>query len=139
MDKHLKLVGILNIVYGGLALLKSFLLFFVAAIFGRLLEWLIRTGAIMPHEVPIELLDIIPGILVVVGLVVFAVSVVEIVGAIGVLNRKEWGRIILLVVSFINLLHVPLGTALGVYGIWVLMNDEAISLCSGTATGAAPK
>jgi hypothetical protein len=35
-------------------------------------------------------------------------------------------RILVLVVSFFNLLHVPLGTLLGVYSLWVLLNDETI-------------
>jgi hypothetical protein len=139
MDKHLHLVGILNIVYRALSLMGAFVLFFLAGIMGRIFDWLIRTGALMPHEVPFELLDILPLILVIIGLIISVVSVIAIVGGVGLLKRKEWGRVVLLVVSFINLLHVPLGTALGAYSIWVLMNDEAIRQCSGAAAvHAAP-
>jgi hypothetical protein len=34
----------------------------------------------------------------------------------------------MLVISFFNLLRVPLGTILGGYSIWVLLNDETIRL-----------
>jgi hypothetical protein len=137
MEKHVNLVGILNIVYRSLMIVGAFVLFFLAAIGGRIFEWLIRSGAIMPHEVPIELLDLIPPLLTLIGLLIFIVSTVAIVGAAGVLKHKEWGRMILLVVSFITLLRIPLGTALGAYSIWVLMNDETIRLFrSGVVTHA---
>jgi hypothetical protein len=128
MEKHVHLAGILNIVYRGLMIVGALVLFLLSAIARRIFEWLIRTGAIMPHEVPIELLDLIPVLLTLIGLLIFVVSTVAIVGAVGVLKHKEWGRMILLVVSFINLLRIPLGTALGIYSIWVLMNDETIRL-----------
>jgi hypothetical protein len=44
------------------------------------------------------------------------------------MKKKEWGRITMLVISFFNLIHIPLGTVLGVYSIWVLLNDETIRL-----------
>jgi hypothetical protein len=31
----------------------------------------------------------------------------------------------MIIVSVFHLLHIPLGTALGVYGLWVLFSDEA--------------
>ena len=34
----------------------------------------------------------------------------------------------MLVMSFFNLIRIPLGTILGVYSIWVLLNDETIRL-----------
>jgi hypothetical protein len=65
------------------------------------------------------------------------VSVAGIIGGVGVLHHREWGRILLLVVSFFNLLRIPLGTMLGVYTLWVLMNDETIALFSPAQTPAA--
>jgi hypothetical protein len=40
------------------------------------------------------------------------------------INYKPWARVLMVVVSAISLIHVPLGTAVGVYGLWVLLNDE---------------
>lgn len=43
----------------------------------------------------------------------------------GLLQRKEWGRILAIVVAFLNLLNFPLGTLLGVYALWVLLQTSA--------------
>ncbi len=126
MDKHLNLVGILNIVYRSLLLFAAFFLLLLAATFGNIFEWLIRIRAISPHDIPFELLDIVPVILAAVATIMLVVSIAAIVGSIGVLKKKEWGRILLIVISFLNLMRIPFGTALGIYSIWVLMNDETI-------------
>jgi hypothetical protein len=80
------------------------------------------------NEMPPELLDIIPFILTAIGILLFVFSIIGIIGAIGVMKKKEWGRITILVISFFDLIHIPLGTVLGVYSIWVLLNDETIRL-----------
>jgi len=43
---------------------------------------------------------------------------------------KSWARIVAIIVGCLNLLHVPFGTALGVYTLWVLLNDESRDLLS---------
>jgi len=55
-------------------------------------------------------------------------SAPEIIGGIGLLKRKEWGRILVLVVSFFNLVNFPLGTALGVYSFIILLKEETVRL-----------
>jgi hypothetical protein len=134
MEKHIQLVGILNIVYRSALLLLSLVLFFIAAVFNRFMEMIIRLSAADIREVPTELLDIVPVILVVVAFLMFIVSAVGIIAGIGVLGKKRWGRILMLVVSFFNLLRIPLGTILGGYSIWVLLNDETIRLFDAPRT-----
>lgn len=126
MEKHITLVGAFNAAYRGFILFWSMVLFLVAAAGNRLFEYLMRTGALSPHDVPFEFLEVIPFIIAIIASVMFVVSLAGIIGAIGVLRRKEWGRIILLIVSFFNLTHIPVGTALGAYTIWALLNDEII-------------
>jgi len=41
------------------------------------------------------------------------------------LQREDWARTIALVVGFVALLNVPLGTALGVYTLWVLLPRQS--------------
>ena len=43
----------------------------------------------------------------------------------GLLQREPWARILCLVVAFISLFHVPLGTALGIYSLWVLLPTQS--------------
>lgn len=126
MEKHIQLVGILNIVYRSIAILGSLVLFVLAAGFATFFEYLIRWGSVRSDEVPLEVLHIVPFILAMVGVFVFIVSVIGIIGAVGVLKKKEWGRILLLVISFFSLIRIPLGTLLGIYSIWVLLNGETI-------------
>jgi hypothetical protein len=128
MENHLKLVAILNIVYRSLAFIGAIVLGAIAVWFTDIYELLVQSYTIHPHEIPLALLNIVPIILSFIALWMVIVSVAGIIGGIGVLTRKEWGRIVLLIVSFFNLIRVPLGTALGVYGIWVLLNKETIQL-----------
>jgi hypothetical protein len=39
-------------------------------------------------------------------------------------ERVKWARIAMWILAVINLGNVPLGTALGAYGIWVLVNTR---------------
>ncbi len=56
------------------------------------------------------------------------VSVPGIIGGIGLLHRREWARILVLIISAINLLNIPIGTAVGAYSIWVLVQRETVLL-----------
>ncbi|HXR97964.1 MAG TPA: zinc-ribbon domain-containing protein [Terriglobales bacterium] len=57
------------------------------------------------------------------GIIVFAV-VSAIVG-VGLLQAQSWGRMLAIVMGVINLISIPLGTALGIYTLWVLMPDQS--------------
>jgi hypothetical protein len=128
MEKHVTLVGILNIVYRSLAIIGALVLFCLAYGFGYLMKFISHFDHNEMQEVPPEIFGIIQIVLTGVGILILIFSITGIIGAIGVLRRKEWGRITLLVLSFFSLLSIPLGTMLGVYGIWVLLNDETIRL-----------
>ncbi len=43
----------------------------------------------------------------------------------GLLKREPWARILALVIAFLNLVNFPLGTALGIYAFFVLLQTEA--------------
>jgi len=127
MEKHITLVGILNIVYNFLSLIGSLILFAIAAGFRYFFE-LISRYIHEACEVPPEVLNIVPVILTTIGILILIFSIIGIIGAVGVIKRKEWGRLTLLVISFFNLIHIPLGTMLGVYSIWALLNNDTIHL-----------
>jgi len=48
-----------------------------------------------------------------------------IVAGAGVLARRAWGRILAIVVAVLSLLNFPIGTIIGIYAIWVLLQEEA--------------
>jgi hypothetical protein len=128
MEKHITLVGILNIVYESFALIGACVLFAIAIGFRYFFELLSRYNHRGMDDIPPEVMDIVPFILTAIGILLLVFSLVGIIGAIGVMKKKEWGRITILVISFFDLIHIPLGTVLGVYSIWVLLNDETIRL-----------
>ncbi len=43
----------------------------------------------------------------------------------GLLQREDWARTVALVVGFVALLIVPVGTALGIYTLWVLLPSQS--------------
>jgi len=57
-----------------------------------------------------------------------SISVLGILGGIGLLTYQSWARILVIIVSAISCLNVPFGTLIGVYSIWVLAQDETKAL-----------
>jgi hypothetical protein len=57
-------------------------------------------------------------------------SVPALVGGWGLLKRKPWARLMVLIVSFLSLPAFPVGTLIGAYSIWVLMSDESRQILS---------
>jgi hypothetical protein len=125
MHDHVKVIGILWVVCGVFYLclgLVAFLVFFGVA--------------------QIPNVDIEPGLLRIIGLVASSflglLALPQIIGGLGLVGHKEWARILMLVVSFLSLPHVPFGTALGVYSMVVLFNPETVRLFRGPAAAPAP-
>jgi hypothetical protein len=72
------------------------------------------------------------------ALVVFllAVSLPGLVTGIGLLKLQPWARIVGIVLSAINLINIPFGTVLGIYGLWVLLNKETEQMFAGIPPAA---
>ena len=54
---------------------------------------------------------------------------------IGLLKLRPWARILGIVMSALDLTHIPFGTALGIYGLWVLFNRETERLFAAQVLG----
>ena len=61
------------------------------------------------------------GIVRAVGGVFMVTGVVGMIAGWGLYERRSWARILVLVLAFLNLLHPPFGTAIGIYTLWVLL------------------
>ncbi len=137
MEKHLSVVAILHLVYSSLGLIGGVIVFAVFTGIGTLITHVPET----PTGEAINAAAILwaLGTIIAIMLVIFAIP--GIIGAIGLLKRREWGRILVLIVSFFDLLHIPLGTMLGGYSIWVLFHNETIALLrrgAGPVPAATP-
>lgn len=57
---------------------------------------------------------------------IILLSLPGIVAGIGLLKKKEWARILSLILGVIDLINFPLGTAIGIYTIWAMVQPEVI-------------
>jgi hypothetical protein len=63
-----------------------------------------------------------------IAMILLFFSSLGIIGGAGLFSYRPWARILVMIVSAMNCLNVPVGTAKGVYSIWVLMQPETIEL-----------
>lgn len=59
-------------------------------------------------------------------------SLPGLIGGIGVLKRQNWARILVLILSVLQLFNVPFGTAVGIYSLWALTRAETMALFGET-------
>ena len=115
MEKHVTVVGVIHIGFSVLGLLAA-LIIFVSTV---------GSGIISGDE---EALAILTTVGVSVALVLILLSVPGIVGGIGLLRYRPWARYLILILAVLDLFNIPIGTAAGVYTIWVLVQDETAQL-----------
>ena len=115
MKKHVTLIGVLHIVWHGLAIVFGLAALAVLTAVGR--------AAGDPEAAAV--LGIIGSA---VAAFMIALSVPGIVAGAGLLGHRPWARILALIVGSFDLLCIPFGTALGIYTIWALMHDDTIDL-----------
>lgn len=118
MDSHKRLLSILHIVYGSLSLLTLLIVnlalevaipFIENEVSGDELR-LIKTVFLFVHSLFFILIILFP--------------LPSIVGGIAQLNGKKWGMTVMMISGCLSLLSVPVGTALGVYTIYVFTQSS---------------
>ena len=68
--------------------------------------------------------DLVSIVLIIVGIIALG----DIICGYGLLTKQPWGRILGLIMSFSGLCSFPIGTALGIYGMWTLFDEDTIVL-----------
>ena len=125
MRDHIKILGILNIVMGSLTALAGLVaLLAMGTIAGFIVAPLSSASESDFHNGAVA-----APIIVTVGFVIASffllLGLPAIIGGWGLMRYRRWSRILMIIVSFFHLFHIPLGTALGIYGLWVLLNEES--------------
>jgi len=72
-----------------------------------------------------EAIWILPLVGTTVGLLMAVLSLPGLLAGYGLLTRKPWARVLAIVVGILGLLNFPLGTAIGLYTLWVLTQPAA--------------
>jgi hypothetical protein len=115
MNQHVTAVAILHIGLGVIGVLVGVFLFMLFTILTR----------VVPDN---EAQFIFPLLATFLGGGFVVASSLGIIGGIGVLKYKEWARILVLVISAINVMNIPIGTVVGAYSIWALVQPETVKL-----------
>jgi hypothetical protein len=115
MQTHIKVLGWLYIILGALGILAAGLVVLIVA----------GGGLISGDRVAINVTLLVS---LVVGGFLVLVSAPGIVAGLGLLSYKSWARILTLVLGILNLPGFPTGTALGVYTLYVLLDEESSRL-----------
>jgi len=71
-------------------------------------------------------------VLALLGVIVLAVCAIGAIpgmlGGLGLRKRKNWARILVIILGFLNLPAIPLGTALGIYTLSILLKEDTAKL-----------
>ena len=58
----------------------------------------------------------------------FLESILNIIIGVGLHKYKSWARTLAIIFGIFSLFAFPIGTALGIYTLWIMFNDEAKQL-----------
>jgi hypothetical protein len=114
LERHLRTLGILWIIAGVLFLVPSVALMAVGSLVHIALpgpEALARTLG--------------PMVLYLVGSTFLILAAGGICVGWGLMQHQSWARIAAIILGILALFHPPLGTALGIYTLWVLLTQES--------------
>ena len=115
--EHVRLLGILWLAFSAINAVAGLVLWIIAnTIFAHLQEM----GA--PPNVPAGFLR---SLFAAIGAIILIKAAVGFFAGWGLLRREPWARLLTIVLAFLALLHIPLGTALGIYSLWVLLPAES--------------
>jgi hypothetical protein len=115
--QHLEILAWLWIAIAALTLLVA-LIFLIVGVFPY-------ARFIPADSLPPGVMNMFHLIFLGVGGVCLLIAAAHFIAAWGLFQHAEWARILTIVFAFLRILEFPLGTALGVYTIWVLMGPNS--------------
>ena len=112
LQQHVNILGWLFIVEHAVLLLVAAFVFVL----------LVGIGAVSRDPDAFTVLGIVGTV---VGLFLATLSLPGILAGVGLLRRRVWGRYLALVVGILGLINFPIGTLVGAYAAWVLLQSSA--------------
>lgn len=117
VDSHIRTLGILWVIDGVLRVLSLGWLWMV----GRMVIPGVLTAFIPGFAAGSPLERLVEGGIAFASAILVFQAALAIVAACGLLERQSWGRVVGIIAGVLSLLRIPLGTALGIYTLWVLL------------------
>jgi hypothetical protein len=134
MRDHIKILGLLNIIMGSLTALIGLTALLVMGGIAGLMASGVADSSLSDVENARTFAPWL-GLIGLVAAIFFSViALPTIIGGWGLLRYKSWSRVLTIIVSAFHLLSLPFGTALGIYGRWVLTNDQSRQLLDSGGT-----
>ena len=121
MEQHVKIIGILDIVFGVLGVLAGIglMIAFMAGAAGVGVSGEQGAGGAAAVLASVGLFG---------GIIIIGMSAFEIIVGIKLKAHKSWARIAQIIFGALSLTGFPVGTALGVYYIWAMTNKDTAVL-----------
>ena len=119
MESHKRILGIIYIVTGILLLFGMMMLSFF---FSLIIPWLSESAG-DGQWVFTWLVPFIRGIAMFICLFI---ALPSLIAGWGLLNGKGWAMALALIVGCLRLFSFPIGTAIGIYTIWVYVEDNRL-------------
>lgn len=124
MQQHIKILSILFYIFGALGLIAALFMLIGGAGLATMIASQEATGDAAGAFAA-------GGCMTAVAVLVAIMSLPSILTGWGLSKGKSWARILTIILAILNLPGFPLGTALGVYALWVMFNDETKALLNG--------
>ena len=112
MEQHVTILGWLLIIGHSIFLALGAFLFVL----------LTGIGAVSGDR---EALPILAVVGISLGALLAVLAIPGIAAGYGLLKRRPWGRILAVVIAILGLVNFPIGTAIGIYALWVLLQQTA--------------
>jgi hypothetical protein len=128
MDTHVKVLAVLYILLSALGLCFALLIFFALGTAASIV------GMSAPPEDAAIAVPILGMGATAVGIFMLLLSLPGFVTGWGLLKLRPWARVLGIVLAAISLINFPVGTAIGVYGLWVLLTRETERLFNAPAS-----
>lgn len=121
IDSHKKVLGILYVVSGtltifGMLMLNAFLSIIFSFAFSEADP---NDRKVM--ELVMSIVQYVP----IFVIIIFAIP--TLIAGIGLLIHKPWATLVALIIGCLKLFSFPIGTAIGIYAIWVYSEDQKLN------------
>lgn len=121
MEVHKRILAILYIISGSLQILG---MLFVTAFLSAIIPFIMDEAGPDAEWVFVWL---VPFIRIIAIVIILFFSIPSIIGGVALLNNKPWALTLLLVLGCFKLFSFPIGTAIGIYTIYVYSQDHKVS------------
>lgn len=118
MEAHKRILAILYIIAGSLQILGMIIL---SSVISLIVPFIMEEAGPEGQWVFVWL---VPFIRIIAVCIIILFSIPSIIGGIGLLNNKPWALTLLLVLGCFKLFSFPIGTAIGIYTIWVYSQNH---------------